>query len=78
VRAALTDHLSQHARSATGSAARVVAARLMDTPLSFDLGEVTDKGSVNQRAVLRERADVVASLWAGEPQVILADWKGKT
>jgi feruloyl-CoA synthase len=77
VRAALTDHLSHHARSATGSAARVVAALVLETPLSFDKGEVTDKGSVNQRAVLRERADLVASLWSGGPQVILADWKGK-
>jgi hypothetical protein len=34
----------------------------LDTPLSFDRGEVTDKGSVNQRAVLRERAGLVASL----------------
>jgi feruloyl-CoA synthase len=55
----------------------VVAALVLETPLSFDKGEVTDKGSVNQRAVLRERADLVASLWSGGPQVILADWKGK-
>jgi feruloyl-CoA synthase len=50
---------------------------VLDTPLSFDKGEVTDKGSVNQRAVLRERADLVAALWAGDPRVIAADWKGK-
>ncbi len=77
VRAALTDALSAHARNATGSAARVVAARIMAQPLSFAAGEVTDKGSVNQRAVLRERADLVASLWAGDPAVIVADWKVK-
>ena len=50
---------------------------VLETPLSFDKGEVTDKGSVNQRAVLRERAGLVAALWEGGPQVILADWKGK-
>lgn len=77
VRTALTERLSAHARAATGSAARVVAASVLKTPLSFDRGEVTDKGSVNQRAVLRERADQVAALWAGGPEVILADWKGK-
>ena len=76
VQAALTERLSAHARSATGSASRVVAAMVLETPLSFDLGEVTDKGSVNQRAVLRERADLVAALWAGDARVIAADWKG--
>lgn len=77
VRAVLAERLSAHARSATGSAARVVAALVLETPLSFDKGEVTDKGSVNQRAVLRERGDLAAALWDGGPQVILADWKGK-
>ena len=39
-------------------------------PLSFDRGEVTDKGSINQRAVLRNRADLVACLWSDDPRVI--------
>ncbi len=77
VRAAIRDALSTHARSATGSAARVVAVRVLGTPLSFDAGEVTDKGSVNQRAVLRLRADLVAGLWGDDPAVIIADWKVK-
>ncbi len=75
VRAALTEGLSDHARRATGSAARVVAAIVLSQPLRFETGEVTDKGSVNQRAVLRERADLVAALWAGHPDLILADRK---
>jgi feruloyl-CoA synthase len=77
VRAALAERLSAHARAATGSAARVVAALMLEEPLSFDRGEVTDKGSVNQRAVLRERADLVAALWAANNRVIVADWKGR-
>ncbi|WRH63739.1 MAG: feruloyl-CoA synthase [Fuscovulum sp.] len=77
VQATLAERLSAHARAATGSATRVVAALILKEPLSFDRGEVTDKGSVNQRAVLRERADLAASLWTGGPHVILADWKGK-
>ena len=77
VRTAFETALTAHARSATGSASRVVAAMVLDSPLSFDKGEVTDKGSVNQRAVLRERADLVAALWAGDARVIAADWKGK-
>jgi feruloyl-CoA synthase len=76
VRAALAERLSAQARAATGSAARVVAARLLEEPLSFERGEVTDKGSINQRAVLRERAALTASLWSDAPEVILADWRG--
>lgn len=76
VRAALADRLSHLARQATGSASRIAAALVIETPLSFDRGEVTDKGSVNQRAVLRERDDLVAALYSDEPRVIRADWKG--
>lgn len=77
VHAAIEQALTDHSSAATGSASRVVAALVLDTPLSFDKGEVTDKGSVNQRSVLRERADLVAALWAGDARVISADWKGK-
>ncbi len=77
VRAAFEQALTAHARAATGSATRIVAALILERPLSFEKGEVTDKGSVNQRAVLRERADLVAALWASGPSVIAADWKGK-
>ncbi|MCU0909517.1 MAG: AMP-binding protein, partial [Rhodobacteraceae bacterium] len=76
VQAALADRLTAHARAATGSATRVVAAMFLTRPLSFDLGEITDKGSVNQRAVLRHRADLVAALYAGGAGVIAATWKG--
>ncbi len=56
----------------TGSSSRVARAMIMDVPLSADLGEVTDKGSVNQRAVLRHRAEAVEILYSGEhPNVLL-------
>jgi feruloyl-CoA synthase len=51
----------------TGSASRIARAVLLGEPLSIDLGEVTDKGSINQRAVLRTRAAVVAELYAPQP-----------
>ena len=41
--------------TATGSSTRITRAVLLDTPLSIDRGEVTDKGSINQRAVLEHR-----------------------
>jgi feruloyl-CoA synthase len=36
-------------------------------PPSLDVGEMTDKGSINQRAVLAHRADLVEALYAGAP-----------
>lgn len=57
--------LDELARSATGSSNRIARALLIAEPLSLDRGEVTDKGSVNQRAVLTQRAAWVAALHAG-------------
>ena len=57
--------IDQLARQATGSANRVARALIMTEPPSLDLGEVTDKGSINQRAVLKHRAELVAALHAG-------------
>ncbi|MBS0124993.1 feruloyl-CoA synthase [Thetidibacter halocola] len=70
VRAVAAERLAQHAAQATGSASRVTRMLFLEVPLSFEKGEVTDKGSVNQRAVLRHRADLVESLWSDDPRVI--------
>jgi feruloyl-CoA synthase len=43
--------------------ARVAAAE----PPSIDRGEITDKGSINQRAVLSHRCALVEQLYAGLP-----------
>ena len=40
---------------------------LMDEPPSIDKHEVTDKGSLNQGAVLRNRAALVEELYSNEP-----------
>ena len=37
---------------------------LLDTPPSLDVGEATDKGSINQRMVLKHRAALVEELYA--------------
>ncbi|WP_150738901.1 feruloyl-CoA synthase [Pandoraea anapnoica] len=61
--------------SASGSATSVARLLLLDTPPSLDLGEVTDKGSINQRAVQDHRSATVDALHAataGDPRVILA------
>ncbi|PRX35216.1 feruloyl-CoA synthase [Meinhardsimonia xiamenensis] len=70
VRAVAAERLAAHAARATGSASRVMRIMFLAEPLSFDAGEVTDKGSVNQRAVLRNRADLVERLYSDDPAVI--------
>ncbi|MGK6305802.1 feruloyl-CoA synthase [Variovorax sp. DT-64] len=56
--------LDELARSATGSANRIARLHLEHEPPSIDRGEVTDKGSINQRAVLKHRAETVEALHA--------------
>jgi feruloyl-CoA synthase len=50
-----------------GSSTRVERAILMAEPPSMDKGEMTDKGSINQRAVLKNRAALVDALYADSP-----------
>jgi feruloyl-CoA synthase len=50
-----------------GSSRRVERLLLLDEPPSLDAGEITDKGYVNQRAVLERRADLVARLHGDPP-----------
>ncbi len=52
---------------AGGSSRRLARLILMDDPPSLDSGELTDKGSVNQRAVLSRRVAVVEELYAQIP-----------
>jgi feruloyl-CoA synthase len=53
------------ASGSTGSANRVARLHLMHEPPSIDKGEVTDKGSINQAAVLKHRQELVDALHAG-------------
>jgi feruloyl-CoA synthase len=64
LRALLGERLSAFAAAATGSASRIARAVILDEAPSIDAGEITDKGSINQRAVLRHRADLVEMLYA--------------
>ena len=67
VRAALAAALARHNAQAGGSSHRVARALLLDVPPSIDRGEITDKGYINQRAVLTNRADLVTLLHADPP-----------
>jgi feruloyl-CoA synthase len=55
------------AQESTGSTTFVARAVLLDAPPSIDAGELTDKGSVSQRAVLESRASQVEALYADPP-----------
>jgi feruloyl-CoA synthase len=74
LRTILQTALDALAAQATGSSKRIARALLLAEPPSIDAGEVTDKGSINQRAVLRTRADLVEMLYSepAAPQVLKA------
>ena len=64
--------LESFARAATGSSNRVARAILLDTPPSLDVGEATDKGSINQRMVLKTRAALVGELYGAPSARVIA------
>jgi feruloyl-CoA synthase len=67
VRERLGALLTTFAAGATGSATRLVRAIVLDEPPSLDAGEMTDKGSLNQRAILDRRRALVDDLYARTP-----------
>jgi feruloyl-CoA synthase len=69
----LRQRLQEHARANPSSTRCVRRAILLPTPPSLDHGEITDKGSINQRAVLHHRAECVAQLYAATPPLHVAE-----
>ena len=67
VRETFSTLLAAFNKKAGGSSGRFARLILMDDPPSLDTGELTDKGSINQRAVLALRADMVEELYAETP-----------
>jgi feruloyl-CoA synthase len=55
------------AREGTGSSTFVARAMLLDQPPSLDAREITDKGSINQKVVLQQRAALVDELYTATP-----------
>ncbi|MGY3450042.1 feruloyl-CoA synthase [Bradyrhizobium sp. USDA 4353] len=62
VREAIMQGLAKLRTEAVGSSRYATRALLMAEPPSLDAGEITDKGYINQRAVLTRRASLVARL----------------
>src|SRR4029079_10429674 len=73
VREAFRERLGKFLAASTGSSNRITRAILLDMPLSIDRGEVTDKGSINQRAVLENRSALIEEIYSSTPpaQVIV-------
>ena len=67
VREAFRERFVKFLGTATGSSNRITRAVLLGTPLLIDKGEVTDKGSINQRAVLENRKELIEQLYAATP-----------
>jgi feruloyl-CoA synthase len=67
VRAHFETALGELARAATGSSNHVARAILLEALPDIDKGEVTDKGSINQRAVRTHRAHLIEQLHAEQP-----------
>jgi feruloyl-CoA synthase len=75
VQDALRRGLESYNANAGGSSLRISRALLLAEPPSIERGEITDKGYINQRAVLTHRAEHVQSLHAEPPGpgIVLAD-----
>ncbi|MBF23652.1 MAG: feruloyl-CoA synthase [Pusillimonas sp.] len=59
--------LNELGAKATGSSNRITRAIILRDPPVMELGEMTDKGSINQRTVLRTRAELVEQLYTDKP-----------
>jgi feruloyl-CoA synthase len=67
VRTMFAERLRTLAAESRGSSTRVERAILMAEPPSMDKSEMTDKGSINQRAVLANRAALAEQLYTDPP-----------
>jgi feruloyl-CoA synthase len=73
VRAALTGGLKVHNQANFGSSTTVARARFMSEPPNIDANEITDKGYINQRAVLSQRQNLVNLLYSHDDKNMLID-----
>ena len=69
----LRDELAAYNRSNPASSKRVARVLFLAEPLNIDAGEITDKGYVNQRAVLERRQALVEQLYSEDAAVIRID-----
>jgi feruloyl-CoA synthase len=68
----IAERLTAHNREHANSSQRIARALLMTEPPNIDAGEITDKGYVNQAAVLNRRAELVQRLYGPPGPGVLA------
>jgi feruloyl-CoA synthase len=73
VRQRLRDDLAAYNSRNPASSMRIARVLFLTEPLNIDAGEITDKGYVNQRAVLERRHTLVDRLYSNDAEVILID-----
>jgi feruloyl-CoA synthase len=67
VQARLRTKLMALAAEASGSAQRVLRFAFLTEKLSIDTGELTDKGVISQRNILRRHPALIEKLYADNP-----------
>ncbi len=65
------ERLATFTAARSGSSTRVERALVLEEPPAMDAQEVTDKGSVNQKAVLANRAALVDELYTDRPSAAI-------
>lgn len=76
IRKVISEGIRSLNRNATGSSQAVLKATILVEPPSLDSGEITDKGYINQRAVLDRRAGIVNQLYqdpSSETTIVIGD-----
>jgi feruloyl-CoA synthase len=71
LRAELRERLEKLASTGTGSSNRIVAALLVEVPPSHAAGELTEKGTVNSRALQRNRPELLEILYDERDERVL-------
>ena len=66
IRIQLQEVLNEMAKKSTGSASLVRRAVFADFAVSIDKGEITDKGSINQRMIIQNHPELINKLYAVE------------
>ena len=71
VRDVLASGLRLHNSQSSGSSTKIVRALILLEPPNIDANEITDKGYLNQRAILERRADLVVELFDNDSLAIV-------
>ncbi len=72
IKAAFQQRLNTFAATASGSSTKLVRMTLLGAVPDPELGEITDKGSLNQRALRQHRTDQIEAMYNNQGTLIIA------